>query len=96
MISEKDIRSLWNYTLRKTDEQINENFFELGGDSLNALNMLFALSKRFGIEVSPSAIFEYPTFEAFCSFVLGVAADQARGEDQTPPSPSTPGEISSL
>jgi acyl carrier protein len=39
----------------------NQGFFELGGDSMLALHLTFALSQSLGVELSPLVLFEAQT-----------------------------------
>ncbi|HBY34627.1 MAG TPA: hypothetical protein DEH65_06530, partial [Delftia acidovorans] len=40
---------------------VHDNLFELGGDSLLALQILGRVKKRFGVELHPAAFFKAPT-----------------------------------
>jgi len=42
---------------------INDNFFDLGGDSLSAVNLLVQIEKRMGIQFRLSVLFDAPTIQ---------------------------------
>lgn len=48
--------------LRVDNVELSDNFFDLGGDSLAALELAEVLSSGYGREVSLEAILEAPTF----------------------------------
>ncbi len=57
-----DIYKLFKETLKKDNIDINDNFFEIGGDSLNAINLVTkAISKN--IKITYSDIFKYPSIK---------------------------------
>lgn len=64
-----DLRTIWGKILQKENLLGTDNFFELGGDSLQAMNMLFLLSRRTGVELTPDVLFENPTLEELASYV---------------------------
>lgn len=47
------------------------DFFEIGGDSLEALQFTDALGRRLGREISPAEVFSSPTPDAFARSLLG-------------------------
>lgn len=42
-----------------------EDFFELGGDSLSAIELMVAIEVRYGVMVDPVEIFEEPKIRRF-------------------------------
>lgn len=56
----QEFLSLWErYTLQKADAQTD--FFESGGDSLSAINLIVELQKKFAIDVSLESFLRNPT-----------------------------------
>ena len=53
---EYELSSLWE-TLLQTRVGIWDNFFDLGGDSLRALQLLDQVQTDFGVGIPPSALF---------------------------------------
>jgi acyl-coenzyme A synthetase/AMP-(fatty) acid ligase/thioesterase domain-containing protein len=44
----------------------NDDFFEAGGDSLSAITFTLELERSLGLELSPTLIYEAPSFSGFC------------------------------
>jgi phthiocerol/phenolphthiocerol synthesis type-I polyketide synthase E len=53
---ERDIAGIWEEMLGATGLGVNENFLELGGDSLIGLRIVARLQDVFGVNVSPAAL----------------------------------------
>ncbi len=63
--SEKQLADLWCELLQLEEVGIDDSFFELGGNSLAAVRMVSHYHARFGREISPIKVFQYPShFEA--------------------------------
>lgn len=65
---ENIVAGLWETLLGKASIGREDHFFELGGDSIRALQFLAMLRER-GYEGSVHALFETPTISDFCSSV---------------------------
>ncbi len=63
---EEQVASVWRSLLGLSQLGRNESFFELGGDSLLALELAETLSRTLARDVPPSAIFEAPTLASLC------------------------------
>ncbi|GAA3836685.1 hypothetical protein GCM10022226_68320 [Sphaerisporangium flaviroseum] len=59
--TERVLAELWSDVLGIEPVGTRDNFFDLGGDSLVALQMLALVKKRFGIAVPTVMLFEAPT-----------------------------------
>jgi acyl transferase domain-containing protein/acyl carrier protein len=55
------LADLWSEMLGITPVGVNDNLFELGGDSLLAIQILARVRKSFGVELHPAAFFDTPT-----------------------------------
>ena len=64
------LSDIWSRILR-TDVNVDatSNFFELGGDSIAMLTVLFRVNERFAVELNPADILENPTFGRFCELI---------------------------
>ncbi|HEX6498629.1 MAG TPA: SDR family NAD(P)-dependent oxidoreductase [Micromonosporaceae bacterium] len=69
--TERVLADLWSDVLGVEPVGTRDNFFDLGGNSLLALQMLTLVKKRFGIAVPTVTLFEAPTVHA-----LGATLDQ--------------------
>src|SRR5437660_1381846 len=59
--SPEAIASLWAEVLELPAAGPDDDFFELGGDSLSAVQVLSRLQGRFGVRLSLAAFFAHPT-----------------------------------
>ena len=75
---EKELLSIWRETLDVDEVGIYDNFFDLGGHSLIATQLLFRIRARLHVEIPLSSFFEAPTVAGLAE-VAGCR--QARAED---------------
>ena len=59
--TERQIAEFWRMLLKRDKVSINQNFFELGGDSLLATQLLARLQRQFQIELTLRTLFANPT-----------------------------------
>jgi glutamate racemase len=52
---------LWRRILRTDDITIDDDFFDVGGNSLSAIRLLPAIEQHFGVEPHISLVFDHPT-----------------------------------
>ncbi|KQP17972.1 non-ribosomal peptide synthetase [Pseudorhodoferax sp. Leaf267] len=71
---ERDLLALWQDVLAVATLGVHDNFFDLGGDSLAAVNMMAGLEKLLGRKVPLYLITEHPTIEG-----LAIALQQHSG-----------------
>lgn len=64
--TESVVAGIWAGELTAAQISPESNFFELGGDSLLALNVLFLIGERFAIEMPPGSLMEAPTLREIC------------------------------
>lgn len=63
------LTDLWKDLLEQSDVHGGSNFFELGGDSLVALEVVVAVEERFDTEMAVTDLYEYPTVGELAEFV---------------------------
>ncbi|MEU8379818.1 SDR family oxidoreductase [Streptosporangium sp. NPDC048865] len=80
--SERDLAGLWSEVLGVEPVGTRDNFFDLGGNSLVALQMLALVKKRHGVAVPTVTLFEAPTVGT-----LAAVLDERRGETAPAPVP---------
>lgn len=56
-----DLVDLWRRILRTDDITIDDDFFDVGGNSLSAVRLLPAIEQHFGVEPHISLVFDHPT-----------------------------------
>jgi acyl carrier protein len=79
-----DIRSLladklsaiWTEVLGVRSVMPDDNFFEIGGQSLMALRIVVRLDELFGVEVSLDQVLQTPRFGDFCELVHRCVAEE--------------------
>lgn len=68
------LKQIWQDALQMTQIDQHDNFFMLGGDSLNALKMLLQIKKLLGVELRITDIYQNPTLSQLAALVAGNAA----------------------
>ncbi|MGD2089138.1 MAG: amino acid adenylation domain-containing protein, partial [Candidatus Aminicenantes bacterium] len=72
---EKKLAEIWSEILNidgvQTSIGIDDNFFQLGGHSLNAAILVSRIHKEFGVTISLGEIFKTPTIRALGSCIRG-------------------------
>ncbi len=94
------LADLWREVLGRAEVSLDDDFFESGGHSLHALQLLLRVRERLGREVPPRLLFEHPTLGAMARALeepgergVGPAAANDRERDRiegplgTPPGP---------
>jgi amino acid adenylation domain-containing protein len=66
---EREIATIWKKILGFYGIGMDDNFLELGGDSLKAITMLAALQKKMNVRVPLAEIFEAPTIRELSQFI---------------------------
>jgi len=80
--TEKKMAKLFEEILEVENIGIRNNFFELGGHSLKATVLISRIHKEFNVKVPLKEVFNRPTVEGMCSFIIG--ADKIGYEDIKP------------
>jgi amino acid adenylation domain-containing protein len=66
---EKQLARLWCVLLQLEEVGIDDSFFDLGGNSLAAVRMVSHYHTRFGREIPPVKVFQYPTIAKLAEFL---------------------------
>ncbi|MEO7533278.1 MAG: amino acid adenylation domain-containing protein, partial [Ferruginibacter sp.] len=72
--TEKALTEIWKNLLELNTIGLNDNFFNVGGDSLLAVRLISKIRKELGIEVRISDLFEHPTIGSLAAH-LAIPAD---------------------
>jgi len=67
--TENIISAIWVSVLKQEPIGIEDDFFGLGGHSLNATRVISQIREAVGIEASPRLLFEYPTIRSLSEAV---------------------------
>ncbi|WEK62123.1 MAG: acyl carrier protein [Candidatus Microbacterium colombiense] len=68
---------LWNDALGVDDVTPDEDFFDLGGDSITAIRLLPEIERRFGIEAKVALVFDNATARELSQALVRELADHA-------------------
>ncbi|GAA2824294.1 acyl carrier protein [Kribbella solani] len=63
------VAEVWAEVLGVEGASDARDFFELGGDSLKAIELLFALEQRVGVEVDAGQLLEHPSLGELQDYV---------------------------
>ena len=67
--TEKALARIWSEVLGIERVGVADNFFTLGGDSINSLRTVARMRTAFGVEVTPRDVFEEPTIAALATTI---------------------------
>jgi len=76
---ERQLATIWSELLDVKEFGVTDNFFDLGGDSLLAMQVLARIRRAFQVEVSVRSLFDGPSIDA-----LGKAVEGARASGAVP------------
>ena len=74
---ETALTKLWKRVLGKPEIGLNHNFFDLGGTSLKAVQVVALIQKELGSTLSVTNLFECPTIRLLAKKLNGVVAPVA-------------------
>jgi amino acid adenylation domain-containing protein len=72
---EELLASIWRLVLKLDRIGVNDNFFDLGGDSLLLITVQTNLAQRIGREVAATTLFQHPTINALASHLIDQKSD---------------------
>ena len=67
--TEEALARIWSEVLGMERVGVEDDFFTLGGDSLNSLRIVARMRTAFGVEVTPRDLFEEPTIAALATII---------------------------
>ena len=74
------IADIWKNCLQIDEIYVEDNFFQLGGDSLKAVMIINEIKKEFYVELSITSIFECPTIGGLSEILEDQIGDMQEGE----------------
>lgn len=74
--TEKVIAAVWQQVLGVEKVGVNDNFREVGGTSLNGVQLIAQLKRELGVNLSIVDLFEYPTVRAMTQFIDNAAESE--------------------
>ncbi len=82
--AEKQLARLWCELLQLDEIGIDDSFFDLGGNSLAAVRMVNQYQARFGREIPPVKVFQFPTISQLAQFLDGGSGHSRFNRDALP------------
>ncbi|RLT92316.1 MAG: acyltransferase domain-containing protein, partial [Ketobacter sp.] len=83
--AQKEIRDVWERYIQKPDYDDDDSYFDLGGHSLNGVQLIGELNKRYNQNIEISDFFDHPTFNHLLKAYGITAAGEAEEPVQTTP-----------
>jgi acyl-CoA synthetase (AMP-forming)/AMP-acid ligase II/thioesterase domain-containing protein/acyl carrier protein len=84
------VASIWRQVLSLDRVSTHDSFFDLGGDSSAAAQMLTRIEREFGQALAPAALFESPTIEQLAHKLRGAASMRTRVSSMAAGGPGKP------
>ncbi|GAB5525194.1 MAG: hypothetical protein Roseis2KO_30660 [Roseivirga sp.] len=78
--TEQGMIRLWQAFFGKSDLEPDDDFFEIGGDSLKALTMIGRIHKAFNVEVSVKEFFEKSSIQQLSAYIDSLAEKSTEGK----------------
>ncbi|HVK53448.1 MAG TPA: acyltransferase domain-containing protein [Burkholderiales bacterium] len=75
---ERQLADVWQSVLGLEQVGVNDDYFELGGDSLLALLIISRMRSVLGVELAPHHLFKQPTIAGLATQITGATADTLR------------------
>ncbi|HEY0095069.1 MAG TPA: SDR family NAD(P)-dependent oxidoreductase, partial [Archangium sp.] len=88
---EQRIAEAWQGVLGIDKVGIHDNFLELGGDSVQAIQII-ARGNHLGLQLNPQQFFQYSTIAELAGMLSSMLSKQAEQGAVTGPAPLTPGQ----
>ncbi|MCG5104728.1 non-ribosomal peptide synthetase [Oceanobacillus alkalisoli] len=76
-VLEEKLADIWKQELKLTTVDIDDNFFDIGGHSLNASYLTVQINRILGINLTIRDIFNFPTIELLAKFIETLDLDAA-------------------
>ena len=71
---EEELKTYWKDSLNLSEVDVHENFFDLGGRSIDAMKLIDRLRQRYSITIMD--LFKYPTIEQLAKKISGKAEEK--------------------
>ena len=81
--AEKIVAATWREVLKLDAVAVDDNFFEVGGNSLHLIQVSLKLTEAFGRDVPLPALFNHPTISALVQYLKGEADGVASIKDES-------------
>ncbi len=68
-VLEQKLRDLWSRILNNKNILVSDNFFDIGGTSLQAIMLFEEIEKSLGLQLSPTTLFHAPTIADIATLI---------------------------
>jgi amino acid adenylation domain-containing protein len=68
---ERRLAAIWRDVLGRPGIGVRDDFFDIGGHSLDVLRLTAQVETHIGAQLSPADLFDYPTIEALARMITG-------------------------
>ncbi len=75
---EREIAAIWCALLQRADIDAARGFFDLGGDSILAVAAINKVNRKFGIKLTATALFRYPSVKGLAAHVSETLAGRSQ------------------
>jgi acyl carrier protein len=73
---EEAVWEIWKEVLEEDEVGVDENFFDVGGHSLIAMQVMLRVRERLGVELTVQELFEWPTISLLAQRVRQAQIEQ--------------------
>ena len=80
-LTEVTLADLWKELLSLDKISVNDNFFEIGGNSILTVRMLSSVKRKLGADVNISQMFAQPTIAYLAAFIEGTGITSGKSEN---------------
>ncbi|MBA2677389.1 MAG: SDR family NAD(P)-dependent oxidoreductase, partial [Ktedonobacteraceae bacterium] len=79
---ERILTEIWKQTLGLEQVGLTDNFFDLGGNSLTALQLVSRIRKKLQVQLPAVAIFEAPTISTMAAYLKPEEDEESREQEE--------------
>lgn len=69
---ERRLQEIWKETIGLDEVGINQNFFDVGGNSLLAVHMVNLIRNKMNVGIEPLHVMEHPSIRSLARFISGI------------------------
>ena len=81
--TQKSVAAIWRDLFKLTGVGPNDDFFDLGGDSLTGVALLLRVKETFGVELQLASLFEQSTITGLAQVIDLLVLTNSRADSAT-------------
>ena len=78
---EKKLQQIWSESLQVDNIGIAHNFFDIGGNSLQAIRIVSKIKENLNISLEPLHIMEYPNIRGLARYIAEISSPNTESPD---------------